>query len=263
LLLAEIHGKSLEAARDNEDYLTSAVFGHLRYVPPGPFWDDLFRRAKGLSGTDGCERSLGLLLAATPFAGYSDLTVHFWSKHGAHGEPDLILVFNGPAPLVVLVEAKLWSEKSGTGERDQLVRYLRILEGLNAIDVHVPAQASRYLVYLTPRDSQRELDDSATHLDNPIRDRPRLFRLQWQDVLEAAEATSPHSPEPARTILADTACFLRALGLVHFRGMSCLDKLPALGNGFGAFYTAAPTGFQGLGHLPDLDLVKVCKGAWA
>jgi hypothetical protein len=50
VLLAEIHGKTLEVARDNEDYLTSAVFGHLRYVAPGLFWDELLKRAKGLPG---------------------------------------------------------------------------------------------------------------------------------------------------------------------------------------------------------------------
>ena len=33
MLLAEIHGKTLAEGRNGEDYLTSAVFGHLRYVP--------------------------------------------------------------------------------------------------------------------------------------------------------------------------------------------------------------------------------------
>ena len=45
MLLAEIHGKSEVSVRDHEDYLTSTVFGHLRYVRPGPFWTGLFSRA--------------------------------------------------------------------------------------------------------------------------------------------------------------------------------------------------------------------------
>lgn len=36
MLLAEIHCKIVREALDNEDYITSAVFGHLRYIPPVP-----------------------------------------------------------------------------------------------------------------------------------------------------------------------------------------------------------------------------------
>lgn len=267
MLLAEIHGKVLEAARDNEDYLTSAVFGHLRYVPPGSFWDDLFTRARGLPGADGQEPSLGRILAdagRSPSA-YSRLEVHFWRRHATHGEPDLILVFTAEdrPPLVVLVEVKLWSVKSGTGDRDQLVRYLRVLDDLGAVKIQVPAQADRYLVYLTPRESLTEMTDSAAIVNDSARDRSRLFRLQWQEVLEAAKAGWPDSPEPSRTILADVACFLRALGLEYFRGMSRLDALPLLDDGFGAFYTAGLSGFRGMTREPGLDFFEIRKGGWA
>lgn len=266
MLLAEIHGKSLEAARDNEDYLTSAVFGHLRYVQPGLFWDVLLKRARGLPGPGGQESSLGRVLAnagRSPSA-YSRLEVRFWRHHTRHGEPDLILLFgaDGRSPLVVLIEAKLWSEKSGTGDRDQLVRYLRVLEDLAAVGVHVPADAARFLVYLTPGESLAEVADSAGRVDDPVRDRPRLFRLQWQDVLEAADEAWPGSPEPACTILADVACFLRVLGLEYFKGMSRLDDLPLLEQGFGGFYTGGLGAFNGMTREPLLDFFEVCKGAW-
>jgi hypothetical protein len=267
MLLAEIHGKALEAARDNEDYLTSAVFGHLRYVPPGPFWDDLLKRAKGLPGEDGLEPSLGRVLAdaGLPPSAYSRLEARFWRQHATHGEPDLILVFTaaGLRPLVVLIEAKLWAEKSGTGDRDQLVRYLRVLEDLAAVGIHVPADAARFLVYLTPGESLVEVADSAARVDDAARDLPRLFRLQWQDVVEAAGGAGPGSLEPARTILADVACFLRTLGLEYFRGMSRLHDLPLLDQGFGSFYTAGLTGFRGMTREPGLDFFEICKGAWA
>jgi hypothetical protein len=45
MLAAEIHGHSVPEARNSEDYLTSTVFGHLRYIQPGPFWDALFELA--------------------------------------------------------------------------------------------------------------------------------------------------------------------------------------------------------------------------
>lgn len=267
MLLAEIHRKTLEVACDNEDYLTSAVFGHLRYVPPGPFWDDLLKRARGLPGPDGGEHSLGQVLAVAghPPSAFTRLKVHFWREHETHGEPDLILVFtaDGRPPLVVLIEAKLWSDKSGTGDRDQLVRYLRVLEDLDTVKVHVPAEAARCLVYLTPRESLAEVEDSAARVDDAARDRPRLFRLQWQDVLEAADAAWPGAQEPACTVLGDVARFLREVGLEYFKGMSRLDELPLLEQGFGAFYTAGLTGFHGMTREPRLDFFEVCKGAWA
>ena len=171
--------------------------------------------------------------AGRPSSVFTQLKVYFWRKHKTHGEPDLLLVFraDGRSPLVVLIEAKLLSEKSGTGDRDQLVRYLRVLGDLGEVDVHVPAQADRYLIYLTPRESLAELEDSAARTDDPAKDRPRLFRLQWQDVLEAADKAWPSSPEPACTILTDVACFLRELGLEYFKGClgstSCLSESPS------------------------------------
>jgi hypothetical protein len=46
MLIAETRGKSAAEVQNNEDYLTSAVFGHLRYVPPNAFWRELFAQAR-------------------------------------------------------------------------------------------------------------------------------------------------------------------------------------------------------------------------
>jgi len=266
VLLAEIHGKTVEVARDNEDYLTSTVFGHLRYVAPGLFWDDLMKRARGVPDSGGHEPLLGELLADTgrlPSA-YSRLKVLFWKKHEIHGEPDLILVFTaeGLPPLVILVEAKLWSGKSGTGDRDQLVRYLRVLEDLGGIGMVTEALAPRYLIYLTPGESLAEVEDSAALADGLLKDGPRLFRLQWQDVLEAAEAAGAGSCEPTCTVLPDVARFLQELGLEYFKGMHCLGELHVLMPGLGAFYEVGQTGFCEMTQETRLGYFEVCKGAW-
>ena len=47
MLVGEIHGKGMPEATNHEDYLTSVIFDHLRYVPPSHFWEDLFSQAKG------------------------------------------------------------------------------------------------------------------------------------------------------------------------------------------------------------------------
>ena len=48
MLIAEIHGKRFPEAEGQEDWLTSAVFGHLRHIAPGAFWADLLDRARTL-----------------------------------------------------------------------------------------------------------------------------------------------------------------------------------------------------------------------
>jgi hypothetical protein len=45
VLIAEIHGMRFPEAEGQDDWLTSAVFGHLRHVAAGVFWPDLFERA--------------------------------------------------------------------------------------------------------------------------------------------------------------------------------------------------------------------------
>jgi len=55
----------------------------------------------------------------------------FWARHPKHGEPDLILIFrdhvHGLDDLLLVVEAKLKSGKSGTDEKDQLARYFKAI----------------------------------------------------------------------------------------------------------------------------------------
>ena len=267
MLLAEIHGKNLGAARDNEDYLTSTVFGHLRYVPPGPFWDEFLKRAKGLPGPDQSEASLEQVLAnsACSPSYYSGLEVQFWKSHPRYGEPDVLLVFSGKnrLPLVILIEAKLWSGKSGIGEHDQLSRYLRILDDLDAMGLRVDSRAPRFLVYLTPRDALAEVKASCDVAANVERARERMFRLQWQDVLAAAESGNGATPlaEPTtQTVLRDVARFLRALGLAYFNGFTRCSDLREIG--WVSFYRCSLGGFRGFGRVAELGNIEARKGAW-
>lgn len=266
MLLAEIHGKSLEVARNSEDYLTSAVFGHLRYIAPSLFWDNLFQRAKGLSDSDGRETLLGSLLTKADFlpSQYSQLQTNFWKQHIDHGEPDLILVFSGSKvpPLVVIIEVKLWAAKSGIGENDQLVRYLRILDDLSAVGIFVPQESRRYLIYLTPHESIAELLASAESSDNRATHTSQLFRLQWQDVLEAANETSQQYHGAARLVLEDVVSFLREFGLEYFRGMSRLNELDLFDTRFNSFYRSEVSGFRGLFHEPGFVSFETRNGLW-
>jgi len=108
VLVAETKGKICPGAQNHEDSLTSAVFGHLRYLPPQVFWPDLAEAAVNLSGT-----CLGDRLPL-PIAEYRTLQTIFWPPT-PHGEPDLALIFEAPdkAPLLLVCEIKLWAGKSG------------------------------------------------------------------------------------------------------------------------------------------------------
>src|ERR1700728_236567 len=152
MFLAEIHGKLLADARDNEDYLTSSVFGHLRYIPPGSFWKAFLVRCRSLphEGTGITAYAYLSERAGMGIEKYGSLRAIFWPRI-PKDEPDLMLVFTGPnlPALVVCVEAKLNAGKSGRGEKDQLARYLRACDSLDCMRPQIPKDAISVVVYLT------------------------------------------------------------------------------------------------------------------
>lgn len=223
MLLAEIHGKYLADAQGFEDYLTSSVFGHLRYVPPGLFWKALFRRCRSLpdGGTELTAYDYLRELTGTGTERYESLRVVFWPRH-PKGQPDLLLVFTrlGFRSIVVCVEAKLNAGKSGVEERDQLARYLQACDSLACMQPHVPADAASVVVYLTTHDSRGELLDSLSVYGESTSARSRLYRLEWQDVLSAADESASAEKELHPEIVRDVASFLRVRDLIHFSGMT-------------------------------------------
>jgi len=215
MLIAEIHGKRFPEAEGQEDWLTSAVFGHLRHIAPGAFWADLLDRARTVE--------TGVSLYSKIYADgirlnqYSKLEIHFWKSWENYGEPDLILCFSGgkPSPLLIVIEVKLDSGKSATGENDQLKRYLQLLDDRHALRLFFPESNHRYLIYLTRIFSKLEIEDSirvsvSAGIGNA---QDRMFGLQWQDVLESALANSAREP-----LLDEVAQFLKIRGFEAFRG---------------------------------------------
>jgi hypothetical protein len=226
VLLAEIHGKRLPAAEEQEDWLTSAVFGHLRLVSPPLFWEQLFNRAMSASAI---KRSLvsemnqrGIL-----FERYSELETRFWTCFPKYGEPDLLLRFTGVGipPLTVVIEVKLNSGKSGVGSNDQLVRYLQLLRNKEQIP-EWNVEDHRVLVYLTRSFAQNEMNESLALAPD---DDSNLFGLEWRDILETAQAFAAKNQ-----LLHEVYRFLRGRGFEAFHGfreLSLPSPLPG-----GRFY---------------------------
>jgi hypothetical protein len=230
MLLADIRGHSLVEAQDDEDYLTSAVFGHLRYIPPEYFWERLLSHARGLPDTQD-QRSLDEFIrnSGRRLSEYSSLKVLFWPAHRRRGEPDLLLSFNGIGlrPITIVIEVKLWSGKS-SGDEDQLIRYLQILDELQDFwESKLPEDSLGALVYLTPRESMEEILESLKSSRNPNIDRRRVFRLQWQDFIDACSETLPTGDSRTDMILGDVQSFLRTRGLGYFTGFRRIAPPPA------------------------------------
>jgi hypothetical protein len=213
MLLAEIHGKRCIEAESNEDWLTSAVFGHLRSVPPAIFWAPLFSMAE-TEGAIKTDLRSELLRQSVRLEDYQGLEILFWKDCGRYGEPDLLLRFTAPSlrPVVVLIEVKLYSSKSGTGENDQLARYLRFLDDPNGLEGWTGATAVTALLYLTEQYAAAEIQDSIAASQTSTA-ASKIFGLQWQALLRAAEIS-----EGASSILREVAIFLKGRGFEAFSG---------------------------------------------
>jgi len=209
MLVAETHGKPFDLVRDREDYLTSAIFGHLRYLQPSVFWPTLLGRA----------RSHGRVQSLLEFAsdngvevgGYHDLVIDFWERTYKANEPDLILRFQSPKKpaLNLVTEVKLRSGKgTGTGG-DQLARYFELLRprGENELTV---------FLYLTVNDGPSRADIEDTLIKHPEYEgfRDRIFRLQWHHVASAAaDEAEKDLPYPSNLIVSDVRILLERWGL--------------------------------------------------
>jgi hypothetical protein len=263
MLLAEIHGKGIPEVQDHEDYLTSAVFGHLRYLPPRIFWQDLFHRAKSI-GDQPTALSLVISERSQALASFNTLQIHFWENHRTLGEPDLILCFRSEeqVPLVIILEAKLYAGKTGSGERDQLVRYLQMVNDLPGLQLGLPANCPCFLVYLTPRDSSSEVEESLRLAGNLDKDRNRLFLLRWQDVSDVARRVVHQADEPAKTILNDVTRFLRRRSLEYFDGFTEVVDLPMIEVQPLKLARSPMSGFHGFGEVGGLECIEKLRGEW-
>jgi hypothetical protein len=259
MIEAELHGKASSELQDAEDLLTSAVFGLLQYVPPSIFWPAVLTRAESCKGKLFVERCKEL---GVHIPNYEKVNIHFWPVHQKFGEPDLLLVFSGgdQLPLCFIIEAKLWANKSGREEQDQLNRYLAAMkdsEWLGKVTGFRVSVALPGLIYLTPRAAWLDLYDSIEHAPDYLVAQSGLFLLQWQDVLEVARQVFPQADEPQRSMLTNIADFLEHRGLAYFCGFS---HLPLEDNGTieAHFYSPAKVGFSGFTEIP-LEAVSLVE----
>jgi hypothetical protein len=214
MLQAELAGHALSEALGSEDYLTSTVFGLLKYVDGQSFWDNLFHRAVSVGANT--EWTLGKLCVA----GYGQSTaveISFWQKY-EDGVPDLTVRFirDGKLLIRILIEVKLHAGKGEAGdeELDQLVRYARLAEKLSTKD------APTILLFLTPGDPVPDIQESVNLLQNKPSAASRIYGLQWGDVHAACLDTcrSNLATRMEQQLLGEVAAYLQKRNFDFFSG---------------------------------------------
>lgn len=210
MIQAELHGKLFEI-ENSEDVLTSNIFGLLKYLPNDVFLN-ILDHAKTLSGK---KIEFDLKSYIPEFI--------FWENIKGYGEPDLIIKFRNKVghELILCIEVKYYSSKSGDGENDQLKRYFEALSISSK-------EKSCFLgvVYLTKYPSRKELEDSLYHIKQKELDdaEEKLFQLRWFEITKSLENYNGVLNRHENLILKDLIKYLKYKNFVEFTGFSFQSK---------------------------------------
>jgi hypothetical protein len=252
MLQAELAGHGVREVVSSEDYLTSAVFGLLKYVRPNIFWPDFVGRATRVHH-DGMRVSLKDDLHID-FSNCDHASVFFWQAY-AESIPDLTIRFVGKEQMILLIEVKLESDKGSAGDPDldQLARYARLAQRFT--DEGTKAAVA----YLTVGDPMPDIEESIAQLKGS-QAAERIYGIQWGDVHDAALVASKTAlaNETECELLGDVAAFLRRRNLNHFSGWRLIPNLPLI-KPLGAQFAENEWPFE-LVALPEFFEIK--RGGW-
>ena len=209
-----------------EDILTSTAFGALRYINPDkalvPFLESAF-----IYNADRTTLWQRLNNDGINLRSYRSINYVFWPFNVNHGEPDLILIFSDhihdQEDLLILVEAKFKSHKSGINENDQLARYFDAikddLEHFSNEQVAGFNGKRGYIVYLTENQAHTEIADSCKVINSRHNGLSEVFQLQWYQLYQTLESMSPYCSGSERIVANDLMKYLEKLGLRNFSGV--------------------------------------------
>lgn len=227
MIQATIHGKVPEL-NNIEDLLTSTVFGTLRYLPPEDILIPFLEKAI-LYDQDRTTLSQYLHVKGINLRNYQTVSYVFWPRVPVYGEPDLVLIFSNhiyeEPDLLIIVEAKFKSNKSGTGEHDQLKRYyIAVTEHLNEFCQPEIASFSGQIgpiIYLTELEASEEIEDTKRELEKEGKQLVHpIFHLRWQLLYKVLEQTSIASEPHYSLIASDLISYLKYLNLQEFAGIT-------------------------------------------
>lgn len=258
---AELNRK-LPELRAHEDYLTSCIFGALKYLPPNdalfPFLNSSFNYRLNTSLEN------HLKLQNMELSHFDKVQFHFWPRSSIYGEPDLVLTLEGTlGSFIIPVEIKYFSEKQGEKEEDQLRRYyiaLSMIDKRKTFNQEAIRQFSGDLlafIYLTQFEAEREIEETLHVLeDEGIRDaQNKFFHLRWQELPRIMELILLKDHEAyKKAIYTDIKELMTFKNLLPFTQFSKLPAglSPRLLLQFPAFFESEYTKFKNFTHFPDL-----------
>lgn len=217
MLQAELHGKLALDDERAEDVLTSSVWGTLTLVGAWHVIRAWLGRAR-----DNCDRMLQL-------QGHESCAAWFWPRLGEI-EPDLVLSIGA---MLVVVEAKYLSGKSGEGMReevvhDQLARQWRAVTQPSHCDPQlreaIEGSGARALVYLVRAADREKARKGVVASQAYLDDESDIYLLTWEDLHELL-AERRAGDEPWRSELRR---LLERRGLRSFRGFQRLGTVAAV-----------------------------------
>ena len=217
-----------------EDYLTSCVFGALKYLPPNkgllPVLAAATNHRLGISLGDHCERE-GIELK-----GISEAHFIFWPRCSGPrpSVPDLVVILQGgPHSFIVPIEVKYFAGKHGEEEDDQLVRYYQVTRTARARKAFGNDRIRRFsgellaVVYVTQFAAKHEIEATLRQLESEGQTEAykKVFHLRWQHLYTVTKRLLQSTENTSRErILADIA---RLLEHKHLKPFAGFPKLPS------------------------------------
>lgn len=153
------------------------------------------------------------------------------------------------------MEVKLWSPKSGSGELDQLKRYLQIADDLSGLNAKTPADCETVVVYLTPKDTTAEFQKPTMHTRACPKTEPDSFSLDWQDLVDVINELLDEMDGRDGIILKEVRLFLQKRGLERFTGFHLAQRIRELNPDAVKLYNehSAFRGFQLVDAFENMD----------
>ena len=203
MIEAIIHNKIPSGLKNDEDCLTSTVWGLLKYRPMRSILYRFLSRAALYVNN---KEKLGIRISESYFEKHQ-LEIIFWQSDPEFGQPDILIECGN---LALVVEDKFNAPLSGD---DQLRKYGDFLA--RSYPTH-----DRYIIYLTadwdlPADVQAKGYEAS------------LYWLSWYELHSVATGCEADLEPVAREMATDLVQYLEHLGFFYFQGFSS-PQIPGL-----------------------------------
>jgi hypothetical protein len=217
----------LPELRDREDYLTSSIFGALKYLPPKDGIFSVLGEAFNFTLSKNLNEYLG---SKRIFVKQNEIELCFWPRSFEFGEPDIVIIIHGgDKDYAIVVEVKYYSYKHGVGEDDQLKRYYAALNTTANRSTFTCDSVKHFsgdllaIIYLTQFEAKEEIEDTLLAFDHDSRKdaQNKFFHLKWQTVARIIERLADNEKDSyKKKIYDDIYKLLEYKNLTPFKGFS-------------------------------------------